>query len=156
MSQITIVQRAADGSDDPALGQLMFDAIHNGPSLYSKAERAAWLSTPNSGPDWSRRLAQLDVFVARHDQRIVGMLCRKEEYIDLAFVAPQMQGKGVLRALFSVLQDHAKAQGAARLWTHASLMAQPAFLAMGFCVIRHETIAQRGENLRRAEMEKRL
>ena len=156
MLHTTITRRAGDGSDDAGLGQLMFDAIHNGPSLYTKAERAAWLRAPNHGPDWSRRVAMLDVVVARQDQQMVGMLCQKEDYIDLAFIAPHMQGKGVFRALYEVLERDAKAKGLARLWTHASLMAQPAFLALGFCVIRHETIAQKGEFLRRAEMEKRL
>ncbi|QFT57950.1 putative N-acetyltransferase YafP [Sulfitobacter sp. THAF37] len=147
--------RQENGTDDAALGQLMFDAIHRGPSLYSEAERRAWLPAPNSGPDWTERLEAQRVWVALEAHAPAGFISLEgEDYINLAFVAPAAQGRGVFRALYGSVE--AAAQGQRRLWTHASLMAQPAFLAVGFHVIRHETVARAGEALRRAEMEKPL
>ena len=148
--------RHPQGRDDAALGQLMFEAIHQGASSYTVAERMAWLAVPNSGPDWSARLAAQRVFVAEEDDRLVGVLTLQESYIDLAYVAPDQQGKGVLRQLYAVLERDALGLGHRRLWTHASLMAQPAFLALGFHVTQHEEVARKGQVLRRAEMEKVL
>lgn len=146
--------REPRGAEDAALGALMFDAIHRGPSLYSAAERAAWLAAPNEGPAWSARLSAQHVVVARACGVPVGFITLKEDYIDLAYVAATAQGLGVFRALYTAIEDAAARQK--RLWTHASLMAQPAFLAVGFHVIQHETVARNGEHLRRAEMEKVL
>lgn len=151
---IEITMREKDGSDDAAIGQVMFDAIHKGRSLYTPQERNAWLAAPNSGPDWTDRLAAQFVAVARDAHRVVGTMTLKGDYIDLAYVAPEAQGQGLFRRLFEAVERAAKAQGHDRLWTHASLMAQPAFRAMGFHVIRHERIAQKGQFLSRAEMEK--
>lgn len=151
---IKIETRASDGSDDRAIGQLMFDAIHKGRSLYTPEERLAWLAAPNHGTAWTARLGAQFVVVARDDQRIIGTMTLKGDYIDLAYVAPDAQGQGLFRRLFEAVEDEARAQGHRRLWTHASLMAQPAFRAMGFHVIRHERIAQKGQFLSRAEMEK--
>lgn len=146
--------RAQDGHQDDALGALMYDAIHNARSQYTAAERQAWLAAPNTGQDWSARLAAQQVAVAHKGCALLGFMTLKGDYIDLAFVAAHAQGRGVFRSLFVWVES--AAQGQQRLWTHASLMAQPAFLAVGFRVIRHETVAQKGQHLRRAEMEKLL
>lgn len=148
-----IVERADEGEDD-ALGQVMFDAIHRGRSLYTPAERRAWLPAPYAGVKWRAKLARQRVFVARIADRPVGFLTLEGGYINLAFVAPQAQGQGVFAALYR--HAEATAKGHLRLTTHASLMAQPAFLAQGFRVIRHETVARGDQHLVRAEMEKDL
>jgi putative acetyltransferase len=153
---IEVRPRAADGSEDAALAQLMYEAIHQGRSLYSAAERQAWMPAPHSGPDWAARLEAQAVMVAHEGAGPLGFMSLKGDYIDLAFVAPAAQGKGLFRRLFAPLEEVAREVGIERLTTHASLMAQPAFRAMGFHVIRHERIAQRGQRLARAEMEKLL
>lgn len=151
---ITVGTRAEDGSEDQAIGQLMYDAIHKGRSLYTPAERDAWLARPNTGQEWGKRLAAQFVAVLRDDGNVIGAMTLKADYIDLTYVAPDRQGRGHFRTLFDAVAEEAGRQGHRRLWTHASLMAQPAFLAMGFHVIRHERIAQKGQMLARAEMEK--
>ncbi len=77
-------------------------------------------------------------------------------YIDLAFIRPEHWGRGLFRQMFDLVEAHARGAGEARLWTHASLTAQPAFRAMGFSTIHHETVARNGESLQRAKMEKTL
>ena len=149
-----IGERHMNGSDDDALGRIMFDAIHEGPSGYSAAERRAWLPRPSAGADWTARLARQRVLVARQGGRFVGFMSLEGDYIDLAFVAAAAQGQGVFRALYEALERIAAGQP--RLRTHASLMAEPAFRAVGFRVIRHEKVARADQVLRRAEMEKTL
>ncbi|MEL7336471.1 MAG: hypothetical protein AAFN70_09765, partial [Planctomycetota bacterium] len=46
--------------------------------------------------------------------------------------------------------------GEPRLWAHASLMAQPAFAAVGFRAIKEETVQIDDQVLRRFEMEKQI
>ena len=151
-----IGMRAPDGSEDAMIGQLMFDAIHRGRSAYTAAQRRAWLAVPNSGAAWTARLAGQEVVVLRQDGRPIGVMTLKGSYIDLAYIAPDMQGHGLFRRLYDEIERRARASGVRRLSTHASLMAQPAFLAVGFRVIRHETVTRDGQDLPRAEMEKAL
>lgn len=148
-----IAPRPDDGSCDDLLGRIMFDAIHHGSPLYTPAERRAWLPRPNAGSAWTARLAAQRVWVGCLDGTVQGFITLDDGYVDLAFVAAPAQGRGLFTALYRVLEGASDAQ---RLWTHASLTAQPAFLAMGFRVICHETVARGGQTLRRAKMEKVL
>ena len=149
--------RLAQPQDADALGKVMFDAIHKGGSKYTEAQRAAWQSTPNSGTKWVNRLAEQDVWMAEEAGIALAFLTlRNDGYVDMAFVRGDAQGRGLFWRLYQLLEKSAQDAGHRRLWTHASLMAQPAFLAVGFRVIRHESVARHGETLDRAEMEKAL
>ena len=149
--------RRAVAADTDTLGRIMFDAIRSGPSGYTDAQRIAWQDQPNVGADWAARLAKQQVWVAEEQGDAVGFLSLGEGgYVDLAFVEACAQGKGVFSALIASLEIQAVVSGLPRLWTHASVMAQPAFEARGFHVIRHETVERNGEVLARAEMEKTL
>jgi putative acetyltransferase len=53
-----------------------------------------------------------------------------------------------------MIEERALAQGEPRLWTHASLMAEPAFAAIGFAVVERQVVPMGDENLERAMMEK--
>lgn len=151
------VIRTATQGDYDTLGALMFTAIRSGPSPYSDAQRRAWIATPKSGADWHTRLAAQNVVLALVNDTPAGFmtLC-PDGYIDLAYILPTQRGCGVFRALYAAIVTHAKAQNLTRMWTHASMMAQPAFAAMGFYVVKHEVVTRAGETLARAEMEKRL
>ncbi|MFK7881014.1 GNAT family N-acetyltransferase [Roseobacter sp.] len=77
-------------------------------------------------------------------------------YINLAFIRPVYQGTGLFRQLYEKIEDWAHLRKEPLLWTYASLMAQPAFQAMGFLVIHHEMILRSEQELKRAKMEKSL
>ncbi|MDW3223255.1 MAG: GNAT family N-acetyltransferase [Paracoccaceae bacterium] len=149
--------RWAKPQDSPELAQVFYAAVRKGASPYSQEQRIAWLSTPPSGKPWTDRLARMDVLIAENDRQIMGfMSIEAGGHIDLAFIRPEHQGSGLFRRLYADIELKARKGGEPRLWTHASLMAQPAFKAMGFVVIHHETVARHGQNLRRAKMEKPL
>ncbi|KIC51805.1 GNAT family N-acetyltransferase [Tateyamaria sp. ANG-S1] len=139
-----------------ALGRVMFRAIREGPSAYTEAQRAAWCAAPYAGDAWAGKLAAQIVAVAEAQGAPVGFVTRAGAYVDLAFVLPEWQGRGVFSALCARTEDDARAAGLHRLWVHASLMAQPAFAAKGFVVVQHERDERFGEYLDRAEMEKVL
>jgi putative acetyltransferase len=149
--------RKAVAADANRLGRIMYDAINFGQSAYNPAQRLAWCAAPHAGAKWAATLSGQTVWLAERQTVPVGFVTLAPHgYIDLAFVAAAAQGQGVFSALYFALETDAWNTGERRLWTYASLMAQPAFEAHGFHVIRHETVVRCGETLARAEMEKTL
>lgn len=147
----------ATPTDYSALADVMFDAVRNGPSLYTEAQRAAWVPERRQGPEWEARLARQVIAAAHDSERITGfMSVEPGGYIDFAYIRPAAQGTGLFRRLFGRIEEYAKAHGEARLWTHASLMAQPAFAAVGFVVVEHQVVEIGGESFERAKMEMTL
>ena len=149
--------RLATCDEYDALGALMYDAIHNGPSKYTSAQSFAWAPEPRRGEDWSARLSKQRIYVAaRKDQLLGFMSIEPGGYVDFAYIRPSAQGSGLFRKLFDKVQTWAQAQNETELSTHASLMAQPAFAAMGFQIDHHETVDIDGQSLPRARMSKPL
>ncbi len=149
--------RAMHSGEADVLGQVMWDAIHGGRSLYTPAQRNAWLADPPVGEAWAKKLAAQSVWVAVESGVPIGFITLATGgYIDLAFVMAAGRGRGVFSALFVALEHEVIARRMPRLWTHASLMAEPAFAAKGFHVIAREMVDRAGQTLARAEMEKML
>jgi putative acetyltransferase len=147
----------ATPTDYDALGDIVFDTVRNGPSKYTEAQRAAWVPERRVGEEWAARLEGQVIAIARDDTRAVGfMSLAPEGYIDFAFIRLDAQGTGLFRRLFIMIEDKARSQNEPRLWTHASLMAEPAFAAVGFTVVEREVVEIGDESLERAMMEKLL
>ena len=135
----------------------MFDAVRNGDSPYDEQQRRAWLPAPRAGREWEDRLSSQDIIIAEMDGHAVGfMSLAGEGYIDFAYIRPQAQHSGLFRQMFERIEDRALERGDRRLWVHASLMAQPAFAAVGFATVRSESVQLGTEQLQRFEMEKPL
>ncbi len=153
-NEMTVNYRWADSSDYDVLGEVIFDAVRNGRSLYNEAQRRAWIDAPRSGPDWHQRLAEQSIALATHDVGIVGLMSLTQDgYLDFAYVRPAFQGTGIFRKLFAMIFELAVSQGHSKILVHASLMAQPAFSAMGFENLKMETIDLNGQGLDRFEMQ---
>lgn len=147
----------ASPDDHADLADVIFDAVRNGPSKYSQAQRVAWVPERRSGAEWLARLARQDIAIARDETAIVGLMSLEPGgYIDFAFIRPAAQGTGLFRRLFAMIEIKACKQGESRLWVHASLMAEPAFAAMGFTVIERQIVQIGDQDFKRAMMEKRL
>ena len=147
----------ATPTDHAELADVMFDAVRNGPSKYTPAQRAAWVPERRRGAEWESRLAAKDIAIGRDRIRILGfMTIEGGGYIDFAFIRPEAQGSGLFRRLFDMVQERARAAHEARLWVHASLMAQPAFAAVGFSITEHQVVQIGDQDLKRAYMEKPL
>lgn len=152
-----MIRWAEPDRDASALAEVFFRSVRMGESPYTEAERAAWMPQAHPADAFSARLAQLDAAVFERDGRPVGfMSVEPGGYIDLAFILPDCRGEGIFRALYERIEERAKLMKETRLWTHASLMAQPAFKAVGFWVIEHQIVPRDGQQLRRAKMEKLL
>jgi putative acetyltransferase len=145
----------ATPTDAAALADVMFDAVRNGPSKYTQTQRAAWVPERRSGVEWESRLAAKDIAIGRDGGRIIGFMSIEDGgYIDFAFIRPEAQGSGLFRQLFELIQERARAAHEPRLWVHASLMAQPAFAAVGFSVVEHQIVQIGDQDFQRAMMEK--
>lgn len=149
--------RWAQPADSDALGQIMFDAIHQGDSPYSAEQRRAWLPQPQSGRAWSGRLARQRVVVAEEQGQPVGFMTMGDDgCIDLAFILPENRHTGLFRDLLDQIELSAREAGIDQLWTHASLMAEGPFKAAGFVIEQTEYVERQGETLTRFRMHKWL
>lgn len=149
--------RRAVVDDYGALADVMFDAVRHGRSQYSEEQRQAWVPHRRSGSAWIERLNSQSIFAAENSGQINGFMSLAENgYIDFAYIRPSAQGTGLFRHLYQAIEHLAMQTGEPRLWVHASLMAQPAFTAVGFQIIRKETVEIDGQLLQRFEMEKPL
>lgn len=145
----------ATSADYDELGDVVFDAVRNGPSQYTEAQRAEWVPKRRSGEEWAARLTGQSIAIARDQGRITGfMSLAPGGYIDFAFIRPGAQGTGLFRQLFAQIEELGRSQGDARLWVHASLMAEPAFAAVGFELTERQIVQIGSENFDRALMEK--
>lgn len=77
-------------------------------------------------------------------------------YIDFAYIRPEAQHTGLFREMLERIQDRGRSKGHETLWVHASLMAQPAFTALGFTIKKREDVLIGTERFERFEMEKLL
>ena len=144
-------------ADHAALADVIFDAVRNGASKYTEAQRVAWVPERRSGPEWAARLASKAIAIGRDGTHITGLMSIElGGYIDFAFIRPEAQGTGLFRALFNMVEAHARALHEPRLWVHASLMAEPPFSAVGFFVTERQLVQIGGEDFKRALMEKTL
>lgn len=146
--------RWATASDYDQLADIMFDAVRNGESRYSEQQRAAWVPARRTGLEWAGRLDRQEVLVGEQDGQLVGFVSLADGgYVDFAYIRPQAQGSGLFRQLLSRIVARAVARGDLRLWTHASMMAEPAFARLGFKVTRREQVRIGDQQFDRCEME---
>ncbi len=149
--------RWASAADYALLADIMFDAVRNGASGYSEQQRAAWVPARREGPDWIARLAGQEIVLAEEDGQAVGFVSLAQGgYVDFAYIRPQAQHSGLFRQLMARIIERAIERRDATLWTHASIMAEPAFERLGFIVRKREQVAIGDQTLDRCEMELRL
>lgn len=139
------------------LGEVMFDAVHNGLSPYSEEQRRAWVAAPRNDSAWHDRLLNQRIVIAVSAENVVGFMSIADSgYIDFAYIRPGFQNSGLFRKLYSRIEQLALDEKAQRLWVHASLKAEPAFSAMGFQIIKSEEVQLGDQVLKRFEMGKLL
>lgn len=144
--------------DYAAVGRIFFCAVHEGTrASYSYPQRLAWGGESVDLDRWKARVADLHGFVAEIDGEPVGVLTvNPSGYVELAYVLPSATRMGVGRRLLDAAERWARDQGAERLTTEASLVAQPFFSKNGWLVVEKEHVERRGVMLARYKMQKDL
>ena len=102
-------------------------------SRYSAEERAAWVPDPAMPEDWGEWLAGHVTFVAEDERGITGfMMVERDGYLNMAFVLPEVMGKGTADRLYADILAAARALDLPRLTVFASRHARRFFARHGW------------------------
>lgn len=137
--------------DRAACKLVYFRAVREGAAaFYSEGERAAWAASPE--PDLTQPDKLLDqwAWVSEAAGQVTGfMSLRRDGYLDMAFVLPEVMGKGVAAALYGAVLDRAMAERFPRITVHASHLFRRFLLRRGWVVDEVEDVTLGAESLRR-------
>jgi putative acetyltransferase len=122
---------------------------------YDAGQIAAWAQVDRDV--WSYRRLNRPTWVALIDDVIAGFIdLESSGHIDMLFVDPACQRRGVASALLDTVENAAHVQRLAVLDTDASITARLFFEKHGFRVVRSQDVALRGQRLTNFRMEKRF
>jgi putative acetyltransferase len=94
---------------------------------------------------WAKRLRTGGVFVADVNGTVAGFVRAEDNgFVDLLYVHPTHERRGVARELLEWACFWAISRGARRLESEVSIAARPLFEAMGFRVEREQFVESRG------------
>ena len=95
------------------------------------------------------------MFVATLENGVVGFAELEEDgHLDTLYVHHEYQGCGVASALLDRIEAEARRLGLSRLYTEASITAEPFFRAKGFSIVRSQVVEVRGHTFRNFVMDK--
>lgn len=124
---------------------------------YTLEQVIAWAPEDIDREGWATHLAASNAWIAAHGSRVAGFISLEPNgHIDLLYVHPDFQGRGVASLLLRRLKGSAEACGLVRLFTEASITAKPFFERRGFRVIEAQRVIRRGQELANYRMESRL
>ena len=126
-------------------------------AYYTEAQRRAWAPDDTDLEAFAARRAAKPTWVAEIAGVPVGFIdLEPDGHIDMLYVSADHQRMGVANVLYRAVEQKARGQGAARLFTEASHAARPFFAAKGFTVLAEQAVEMGGERLTNFRMEKQL
>lgn len=150
--------RLFEPEDAEATARIFYETVHLGTrDFYDDAQRRAWAKKIPETAAWHDRLQSQTTFVALIGSRPVGfMAIDADGHIDLVFVAPDVIGRGVAKALYDHVEAEALRLGLDRLDTAASHLARPFFERQGWIVVQEQAVKRGDVSLTNFVMEKYL
>ena len=150
-----LIRRYAAADLDAVIGVFLRSVCEAASRDYDAEQIAAWAQADRDV--WSRRRLDRPTWVALLDDVISGFIdLESSGHIDMLFVDPPSQRKGVASALLDTVENAARGRQLAVLDTDASITARPFFEKHGFQVVRSQEVALRGQRLTNFRMERRL
>ncbi|WP_158259355.1 GNAT family N-acetyltransferase [Hasllibacter halocynthiae] len=137
----------------------MYDSIHVGAARhYDRAQRAAWIDSPQPPESWLDRLADhvtllAEEVTAEADLPVAFGTMRRDGYLDLLFVRPEVIGRGVAGPLLDALEEGVADACPPRFHARASLMARPFLERRGWSVTAEAPQTRTGVTLPAFDME---
>jgi putative acetyltransferase len=119
---MAVAVRLYRAGDRAAAARVFFRAVREGTAaIYTEIQRAAWAPSPEPDLTIPDKLLDQWAWVAEEDGQITGFmsLCH-DGLLDMAFVLPDVMGKGVATALYETLLAKARHEGLVRLTVDAS------------------------------------
>jgi putative acetyltransferase len=142
---------------EPLIALFRTSVRHLAGGDYTLGQVLAWAPDDIDPDGWRARLAASSTWVAAADGRMAGFISLEwDGHIDLLYIHPDFQSRGVASMLLWRLEASAEARGLVRLFTEASITAKPFFERRGFRVIAAQTVLRRGQALANFRMERRL
>ena len=124
-----------------------------GARYYAREQSAAWAPESPDMQAWANRLRTGGVFVADIDGCIAGFARAEDSgLVDLLYVNPDHERRGLGRELLHVACSWAAARGARMLKSDVSIAARPLFEAIGFRVETEQVVERRGVAFRTFRM----
>lgn len=146
--------RPCTPADLPAVLALFYDAVHTACAPhYTPAQLSAWAPAEPDTPRWADKLRQEIFLKAEEDGVLLGFGALEGDYLDLLYVRPDWQGRGVGTVLCDFLERGCTGE---LLTVHASRAARPFFEHRGYRLVRAQQVELRGETLENFVMEKEL
>lgn len=145
-------------TDGPALIALFRASVHVlGPRYYTPAQVAAWAPDDLDEARFLARRAAPQTLVAESNGHIAGFAdLTTEGHIDMFYLHPDFQGRGLATALYRTIEQTARQQTLPRLTVDASLGARPIFEHWGFTTLAEQQVERSGQVLVNFRMEKEI
>ena len=150
--------RAYEIVDLPHLARLFHDTIHTvNLGDYTPQQVEAWAPKRIDLARWRQKLEAQELIVAEGQNSIVGFCAWDDTgYLDLLYVHHAFQRKGIASALYGAAEKSMRSKKLKRVYTQASVTAQPFFLRQNFRIMKRQLVNARGVDLPNAVMEKQL
>ena len=145
-------------ADTEALAEIFRRSVRETASRdYRPAQIEAWAAAPGEVSVWNERMRNRVVFVAEHERKPIGFIqYEPPDHIDMTYVHPQWQRRGVASALLAALEAEARKRNVPLLNVEASITSRPFFLARGYEVITPQIVTARGQDFLNYRMSKKL
>lgn len=150
--------RPCTARDAAATAQLLFEAVHEScAGDYTPEQLDAWAPAARDLAAWSAQLAASHALAAECDGALAGFATRRPaDVLDLLYVSPHFQRRGVASALCDRLEAACAADSFRTMTVHASRTARPFFEQRGYRVLAEQQVERRGVTLTNFRMEKTL
>ena len=137
--------------DLPGILSLFHDTVHTACAAdYAPNQLSAWAPETPDTAAWEEKLCREMVLVAEEDGRLLGFGSLDGALLDLLYVHPDCQHRGVGSTLCLFLE---RACPEKVVTVHASRTARPFFEARGYRLLRAQTVLRRGVDLENFIME---
>jgi len=122
---------------------------------YTREQIDAWAQVDREL--WAVRRLGRPTWVALVGQSLAGFTdLEPSGHLDMMYVHPAHQGRGGASSLLEYAEAAARTQGISRIFTDASITAQPFFLRRGFRAVGPNVVEVRGVRMNNFRMEKLL
>jgi len=124
---------------------------------YSPVQVMAWAPDARDMAQFAARRTAKPTFVAEYDGQLAGFTdLDGDGHIDMFYVNPDCQRRGVASAMLRFLAERAQSERRKRLHSEVSITARPVFERHGFKVLAYQTVQTNGQALGNYRMEKLL
>jgi len=150
--------RLAGPGDEDALIEIFRRSIREVASRdYTPEQIAVWSGFTDMIDPWRERMAARIVYVAESGGTPCGFIqYEPPDHIDMSYVHPDFQRRGVASALLSALEADAIRRGVERLRVEVSLTARAFFEAKGYMLDTPQIVHVRGMDFVNFRMWKKL